>query len=103
MEMAKKVTVSFVDDLDGKTAADENGCIHSRRSGLRDRSFDKECQETPRRVAALDRRRTACRGTTLKLDRRREQESDRATRVRSHPRVGAYARLSGSPPRQDPS
>jgi hypothetical protein len=24
MEMAKKVTVSFVDDLDGKTAADES-------------------------------------------------------------------------------
>jgi hypothetical protein len=49
----------------------------------------KNAKETPRRVAALDRGRTACRGKAPKLDRRREQDSDRATRVRSHPRVGA--------------
>jgi len=103
MEMAKKVTVSFVDDLDGKTAADETVAFTLYGVALRDRSFDKECQETPRGVQPLDRGRTACRGTTPKLDRRREQDSDRATRVRSHPRMGAYARLSGSPPRQDPS
>ena len=48
----------------------------------------KECQHTPRGVRALDRSRTARRGTAPKLDRQRKQDSDRAMRVRSNPRVG---------------
>ena len=63
----------------------------------------KECQETPRGVRALDRSRTACRGTAPKLDRQREQDSDRAMRVRSHPRWAPSARLCGSQLLQDPA
>ena len=102
MEMAKKVTVSFVDDLDGKTAADET--VAFTLDGVA-YEIDLSTKNAKKLRAALQPWIEAGRrvGGRRRNDRRREQDSDRATRVRGHPRVGAYARLSGSPPRQDPS
>ena len=88
MEMVKKVTVSLLDDLDGK-AADET--VQFALDGVSyeiDRSVGEERPEIAQRVAALGGRWPTNRRISPPPRRSASQRVDRSHRKRRHPHMG---------------